>query len=46
MLDQTTRTQAWLVDLAAINSEIAAHGLPAPRRAAKRSRRRKPLWEE
>ena len=45
---QTARTQAWLADLAAIQAEIAAHGMPAPapRTARKRARKLKPLWEE
>ena len=46
MLNQSARTRAWLMDLAAINVEIEAAGLPAPRRARKRARELKPLWEE
>jgi len=46
MLDQSVRTRAWLMDLAAINAEIDAAGLPTPRRARKRARKLKPLWEE
>ena len=44
----TARTQAWLVELASIQAEIAAHGMPAPapRAAGKRTRKLKPLWEE
>ena len=45
---QTARTQAWLAELASIQAEIAAHGMPAPalRPAGKRTRKLKPLWEE
>ena len=45
---QTARTQAWLAELASIQAEIAAHGIPAPapRPAGKRARKLKPLWEE
>ena len=45
---QTARTQAWLAELASIQAEIAAHGMPAPapRPAGKRTRKFKPLWEE
>ncbi len=44
---QTARTQAWLLDLAKIQAEIAAHGMPeAPRPTRKRTRKLKPLWEE
>ncbi len=45
---QTARTQVWLADLASIQAEIAAHGMPAPapRGARKRARKLKPLWEE
>lgn len=47
MLDQTARTQAWLADLAAINAEIEANGLPVLQRPErKRARKLKPLWEE
>ena len=46
MLDQTTRTQAWLADLAAIIAEMDTNRLPSPRIARKRARRLKPLWEE
>lgn len=47
MLDQTARTQAWLADFAAIKAEIEANGLLLPQRSArKRTRKRKPLWEE
>ena len=44
----TARTQAWLAELASIQAEIAAHGIPAPapRPAGKRTRKLKPLWEE
>jgi hypothetical protein len=45
---QTARTQAWLAELASIQAEIAAHGMPepAPPPAVKRMRKLKPLWEE
>lgn len=48
MYVQTARNQAWLVELASIQAEIAAHGMPAPvpRPAGKRTRKFKPLWEE
>ena len=47
MLDHTARTQAWLADLAAINAEIEANGMPIPHRPErKRARKLKPLWEE
>lgn len=48
MLDHPTRTRTWLAELASINAEIAAHGMPgpAPRPARKRTRKLKPLWEE
>lgn len=47
MQTQTARTQAWLADLAKIQAEIDRHGMPeAPRRARKRSRKLKPLWDE
>ena len=48
MYGQTARTQASLVEFASIQAEIAAHGMPvpAPRPAGKRTRERKPLWEE
>lgn len=46
MLDQTARTQAWLADLAAINTEMEASPRPAPRPARKRTRKLKPLWQE
>ncbi|WP_156407241.1 hypothetical protein [Sphingomonas sp. Root720] len=47
MLDQTTRTQAWIAELAAIVAEIDANGMPAPRpTTAKRTRKPKPFWEE
>ena len=48
MLDHTIRTRNWLADLANINAEIEAHGMPAPapRAAGKRARKLKPLWEE
>jgi len=48
MLIHTIRTQAWLADLAAIQAEIEAQGMPAPapRAARKRARKLKPLWEE
>ncbi|KQN90776.1 hypothetical protein ASE90_16950 [Sphingomonas sp. Leaf67] len=47
MQTQTARTQAWLADLAKIQVEIAAHGMPeAPRPTRKRTRKLKPLWEE
>lgn len=48
MLDTHSRTQAWLADLAAINAEIEANGLPSPCPTARRKRNRKlkPLWEE
>ncbi len=46
MSDHTTRTQAWLADLAAIIAEIEANGMPAPRPTTKRARKLKPLWEE
>ncbi|WP_207774279.1 MULTISPECIES: hypothetical protein, partial [Bacteria] len=44
---QTARTQVWLAELASIQAEIEAHGMPAaPRPARKRTRKLKPLWEE
>ena len=44
---QTTRTQAWLAELASIQAVIAIHGMPAaPRPAHKRTRKLKLLWEE
>ena len=45
---QTARTQAWLVEFASIQAEIAAHGMPAlaPRPGRRRTRKLKPLWEE
>ena len=45
---QTARTQAWLAELASIQAEITAHGMPAPalRPAGSRTRKLKPLWEE
>ena len=45
---QTARTQAWLAELANIQAEIAAHGMPerAALPAVKRTRKLKPLWEE
>ena len=45
---QTARTQAWLAELASIQAEIAAHGMPerAPLPSVKRTRKLKPLWEE
>ena len=47
MLDQTARIQTWLAELAAINAEIEANGVPTPPRPArKRARKLKPLWEE
>lgn len=46
MFDHTARTQAWLADLAAINAEIEAGGMPSPRPTTKRTRKLKPLWEE
>jgi len=48
MHTHTARTQAWRSDLASIQAEIAAHGMPAPahRVARKRARKLKPLWEE
>jgi len=48
MHTQTARIQAWLAELASIQAEIAAHGMPAPapRPAAKRTRKLRPLWEE
>ncbi len=48
MHTHTARTQAWLEDLASIQAEIAAHGMPAPapRAAGKRARKLKPLWDE
>ena len=46
MLDQTARTQAWHTEFAVIQAEIEANGFPAPRPAPKRTRKRKPLWEE
>ena len=46
MFDHTARTQAWREDLAAINAEIEANGMPAPRPTAKRTRKLKPLWEQ
>lgn len=47
MHTQTARTRAWLADLARIQAEIEANGMPeAPRPARKRTRKIKPLWEE
>lgn len=46
MLDQPTRIQAWLADLARITIEIDAAVPPAPRRTRKQSRKLRPLWEE
>jgi hypothetical protein len=47
MHTQTARTQVWLMELASIQAEIGAHGMPKPPRpAAKRTRKLKPLWEE
>lgn len=47
MQTQTARTQAWPADLAKIQAEIDRYGMPeAPRRARKRSRKLKPLWDE
>ena len=47
MFDHTSKTRAWLAEFAAINAEIEAYGMPAPRRTAKkRIRKLKPLWEE
>lgn len=48
MLNQINRNTAWLADLAVINAQIEAHGMPAqaPRSTAKRGRIRTPLWEE
>lgn len=45
---QTARTQAWLAELASIQAEIAAHGMPerSPLPVVKRSRKLKPFWEE
>ena len=44
MLDQPDRIQAWRADLAAIARELDR--APPPRPAAKRTRKRRPLWEE
>ena len=46
MLDHTARAQAWLADLAAINAQIEACGLPARRPSPRRTRKLKPVWEE
>ena len=48
MHTQTARNQVWLAELASIQAEIEAHGMPAPapRPARKRTRKLKPLWEE
>ena len=48
MYVQAARTQAWLAEFASIQAEIATLGMPAPapRRARKRVRKLKPLWEE
>lgn len=48
MHTETARTQVWLAELASIQAEIAAHGMPAPalRPIRKRTRKLKPLWEE
>ncbi|MDJ0275991.1 hypothetical protein QLH51_04125 [Sphingomonas sp. 2R-10] len=47
MHTQTARTQSWLAELASIQAEIEALGMPeAPRPARKRNRKFKPLWEE
>lgn len=48
MYGQTACTQAWLVEFASIQAEVATHGMPAPapRSAGKRTRKLKPLWEE
>ena len=42
---QTQRTQERLAELASIQAEVAAHGMPAPapRPAGKRARKLKPL---
>lgn len=46
MLDQTARTQAWLTDFTAMVAELDVRGYCSPRKARKRARRLKPLWEE
>lgn len=48
MLNDHARNRIWLLDLAAINAEIDASGVPSPTRRARRNRARKlkPLWEE
>ena len=45
---QSARTQARLAEIASIQAESAAHGMPerAPLPAVKRTRKFKPLWEE
>jgi hypothetical protein len=48
MCNQLDRTLAWVAELANIQAEIAAKGIPAPATRTVRTRRRelKPLWEE
>lgn len=47
MHTRTARTQVWLAELASIQAEIEANGMPAATRPArKRTRKLKPLWEE
>lgn len=47
MFDHTTQTRAWLAELAAINAQIEACGIPTPSPTVKkRTRKLKPLWEE
>lgn len=47
MHTQTAHTQSWLAELASIQAEIEAYGMPeAPRPPRKRTRNLKPLWEE
>ena len=48
MYTQTARTQAWLLELASIQAEIAVQGMPIPvvQPARRRARKLKPFWEE
>ena len=46
MVDQTSRTKAWLADLAAIITEMEIKEVSSPRVTRKRRRMLKPLWDE